>query len=118
MPIYEYRCRSCRHRVSILVLNPAESSAICPSCGSTELERLFSTFSVRKSDQSVYDDILSDAQLVRGLESDDPRSLAKWNKRMSQEEKVAPEYEEMLDRMEAGEMPQPPMSGEETAEGL
>ena len=109
MPIYEYRCHHCHRRVSILVRRPSESSLTCPGCGGTGLSRLFSTFSVRKSDQSIYDDILSDPQLVRGLESDDPRALAEWNKRMSQGEKVAPEYEEMLDRLEAGEMPKSPM---------
>ena len=118
MPIYEYRCNSCRRRVSILVLSPSESTLACPSCGGTELSRLFSTFSVRKSEQSIYDNILSDAQLVRGLESNDPRALAEWNKQMSQGEKVAPEYEEMLEKLEAGEMPQPPMSGKEAAEEL
>jgi hypothetical protein len=37
--------------------------------------------------------------------ADDPRALAEWNKRMSQGEEVAPEYEEMVERMEKGEMP-------------
>jgi len=66
---------------------------------------LFSTFSVTKSDQDIYEDILSDKQLVRGLESNDPRALAEWNKRMSRGEEVAPEYEEIMDTLEAGEMP-------------
>jgi hypothetical protein len=37
--------------------------------------------------------------------ADDPRALAEWNRRMSQDEEVAPEYEEMLGRMDKGEMP-------------
>ncbi len=111
MPIYEYRCNSCHRRVSILVRSPSQSTVTCPGCGGSELNRLFSTFSVRrKSDQAIYDDILSDAQLVRGLQSDDPRALAEWNKRMSQGEEVAPEHEEMLGRLEAGEMPSPSTS--------
>ena len=35
----------------------------------------------------------------------DPRALADWNKRMSQGEKVGPEYEELAERMENGEWP-------------
>ncbi len=116
MPIYEYRCNKCHRRVSILVRSPSESTVACPSCGGTELNRLFSTFAVRKSDQAIYEDILSDSQLVRGLESNDPRALAEWNKRMSQGEEVAPEHEEMLDRLEAGEMPLPPTSEEASSE--
>ncbi|OGO61340.1 MAG: hypothetical protein A2Z36_03065 [Chloroflexi bacterium RBG_19FT_COMBO_48_23] len=53
----------------------------------------------------MYEDILSDSQLTRGMLADDPKALAEWNKRMSQGEEVAPEYGEMVERMEKGEMP-------------
>ena len=105
MPLYEYRCNNCHRRVTILIRDFSESSITCPNCGSTKLNRLFSSFSVRKSDKAIYDDILSDSQLVRGLEQNDPRALAEWNKKMSRDEKVAPEYEEVVDKLEAGEMP-------------
>ena len=106
MPLYEYRCDSCHRRVIILVRALSKSAIACPSCGSTELKRLFSSFSVRKQGKSDYDDILSDSKLVKGLEDNDPRALAEWNKRMSRgEEEISPEYEDMLGRMEAGEMP-------------
>jgi len=32
----------------------------------------------------------------------DPRALAEWNRRMSGGEKVAPEYEEITERMRRG----------------
>jgi putative FmdB family regulatory protein len=115
MPIYEYRCDDCHRRVSMLVRSSSESSVTCPNCGSTGLNRLVSTFAVRMSDQAVYEDILSDSRLVRGLESNDPRALAEWNKRISRGEETAPEHEEMLGRLEAGEMPHRPMSGEENS---
>jgi hypothetical protein len=41
--------------------------------------------------------------------ADDPRALAEWNRRMGQGEEVAPEYEEMLGRMDKGEMPSEPV---------
>ena len=119
MPLYEYRCNNCRRRVTIFVRNSSASSSVtCPNCGSSELERLPSGFSVRKSDKAVYEGILSDSQLTKGLMQNDPRALAEWNKRMSQgtDEEVAPEYEEMLDRMEAGEMPEDLTGKEETTE--
>ncbi len=109
MPLYEYRCKNCRRRVTILV-QKSSTHPPCPECGGSELERLFSSFRVARTDQGIYDDILSDNQLVRGLMHNDPRALAEWNKRMSAGtgDKVAPEYEEMLERMEAGEPPPPP----------
>lgn len=118
MPIYEYRCDGCRRRVSLLVRSYSQSSLTCPNCGSTELNRLFSTFSVRKSDQDIYADILGDNQLVKGLESNEPRALAEWNKRISRGEAVAPEYEEVLEKLEAGEMPDRSVGGGETSGGL
>jgi len=116
MPIYEYRCNNCNRRVSILVHSSSESTVTCPNCGSEELNRLFSTFAIRKSDHDIYEDILSDSQLVRGLESDDPRALAEWNKKMSRGEGAAPEYEEVLERLEAGEMPSSPIGEEASSE--
>ncbi|MFC2005577.1 zinc ribbon domain-containing protein [Chloroflexota bacterium] len=116
MPIYEYCCNNCQRRFSILVLSPSESPVTCPNCGSAELSRLFSTFSVRKTDQDIYGDILSDSHLVRGLEQNDPRALVEWNKRISRGEGVAPEYEGVLDKLEAGEMPDDSTGVEETSE--
>ena len=105
MPIYEYRCNGCHRRVSILICSSTESLLTCPSCGRSELTLPFSSFSVRKSDKTIYEDILSDSQLVSGLESDDPRALAEWNMRMSGGEKVGPGYEEAMDSLEAGQWP-------------
>jgi len=47
-----------------------------------DLTRLISTFAIVKSDMSIYEDILSDTDLVRGLEANDPASLAKWTRKM------------------------------------
>ncbi len=113
MPVYEYRCNNCRRRVSVYLRNLATPPK-CPQCGSEDLSRLFSTIAVRGTYKDVYEDILSDRQLTGGLMRNDPRALAEWNKRMSrgmEDETSAPEYEEMLERMEHGEMPTMP-SGE------
>ena len=106
MPLYEYRCRQCKRKVMLYSPTFSQVSPPCTQCGSDTLQRLFSTFSVRsKTHKDVYEDILSDSQLTRGMLADDPRALAEWNKRMSQGEEVAPEYEEMIERMEKGETP-------------
>ncbi len=108
MPIYEYRCNSCRRKSTLFVRGfspPAD--ARCTSCGSEDLTRLFSSFAIGKSEMSIYEDVLSDTNLVRGLERNDPRALAEWSKKMSKGigEEITPEYEEITGRMEAGEWP-------------
>jgi putative FmdB family regulatory protein len=40
VPIFEYRCRSCRHEFETLVR--AGDSPACPKCAATELEKLHS----------------------------------------------------------------------------
>ncbi|MFC1944206.1 zinc ribbon domain-containing protein [Chloroflexota bacterium] len=106
MPIYEYRCKSCGRRLSIFVQGMSTTpSQNCNACGGTDLVRLFSTFAIGKTDRGIYEDILNDNNLVRGLEQNDPRALVEWNKRMSRglDEQSGPEHEELLGRMEAGE---------------
>jgi len=108
MPIYEYFCRQCQRKSTLYRASTSQAMLRCPKCGSDSLERRFSTFSVRTTYKDVYDNILSDSQLTRGMMGNDPKALAEWNKRMSQGEPPAPEYEEMIERMEAGEMPAGP----------
>ena len=45
MPIYEYSCRACHHEFEAVVL-PTGSPPVCPACGSADLERMVSAFSV------------------------------------------------------------------------
>jgi putative FmdB family regulatory protein len=105
MPIYEYWCTSCRRIVSSYRQNSSVPPPPCPHCGSGQLKRIFSTFSVQKTCRDVYEDILSDRELTQGMMRDDPRALAEWNRRMSGDEKSPPEYEEITERMERGEWP-------------
>ena len=105
MPIYEYWCDSCRRITSSYRQNSAVTPPLCPGCGSSDLKRIFSTFSVQKTYRDVYEDILSDRDLTQGMMRDDPRALAEWNKRMSGGEKSTPDYEEITERMERGEWP-------------
>jgi len=51
MPIYEYVCKSCKNEFETLVLNSDDEIA-CSECGSTDIEKLFSTFGF-KSKSSI-----------------------------------------------------------------
>lgn len=105
MPIYEYRCGDCRTRFSMLVyrFNPPEGPP-CKRCGGTNTRRLISTVSVVRSEESRIDD-LSDPSMLDGLDENDPRSIGRWMRKMSDEmgEELGPEFDEIVGRMEAGE---------------
>ena len=113
MPIYEYRCRSCRRRVSVFQRSMHSSeTALCPLCGNRDLERLISRVAVVRSEESRLEDLASGAGLA-DLDESDPRSVARWARRMGREmgEDLGPEFDEMVEQMEAGEMPGEPSEG-------
>lgn len=113
MPIYEYRCGSCGRRSSILVRGfSAETAPSCPSCSSQEMHKLVSRFAVVRSEDSRLE-AMADPSTFSDVDENDPRSVAKWARRMGKEmgEDAGPEFDEMVDRMEAGEMPDEGMGG-------
>ncbi len=110
MPIYEYRCHDCRRRVSIWwrTFSEAETgTARCPRCGGEKLTRLVSKVRVIRSEESRMEDLADPANLG-DLDENDPRSIARWMRKMSDEvgEDIGPEFEEVADRLEAGESPE------------
>ncbi len=46
MPLYEFQCKACGHRFIQLVLPYSQDRDLkCPKCGSSDLKKLFSSFS-------------------------------------------------------------------------
>lgn len=123
MPIYEYYCYDCRRRVNLFFrsFSAVETEMVhCPTCEGQRLVRLISRVAVKKSEESRLENLADDASLMSGLESEDPRALANFMRRMSDEtgEPLDGEMSEVLDRLEAGESPEsieesmPDMGGE------
>jgi putative FmdB family regulatory protein len=109
MPIYEYRCLNCRRRVSVLLRSYDAETArpTCSSCGSDRLRRLVSRVAVLKSEEARLDSLADDAALG-DLDENDPRSIARYMKKMSGEmgEDAGDEFHEVVDRLESGESPE------------
>ena len=115
MPIYEYRCNRCQRRVSIFQRSiQGAATAVCSHCGSSDLTRLMSRVAVLRSEESHLEGLASDASLA-DLDESDPRSMARWARRMGREmgEDLGPEFDEVVERLEAGEMPEDFNGGEE-----
>lgn len=109
MPIYEYRCHDCRHRISLFYrsFSDIEDEPACPRCGGTHLTRLISRVSVIRSEDSRLDD-LADPSMLGDLDEDDPKSIARWMRKMSAEtgEEMPQEFDEVIDRLESGQSPE------------
>ena len=130
MPIYEYRCEACGRRFTVYQLNivgGAEEEVHCPRCGSTQVVRRFSRVAVLKSEEARLES-LADSAMLEGLDESDPRSLGRFMRKMKEElgsemaEDLGPEFDEVIDRLEAGQSPEeiekemPEFAGEEGGE--
>ena len=108
MPIYEYRCNTCRKRVSVLTLRVSEEvNPQCDRCGSKDLSRLMSRFATVKSGEARLD-TLSDPSTLSGLDENDPKSVARWVRKMGKElgeEFSGEDFDQMVEEMEAGKLP-------------
>lgn len=106
MPIYEYRCRDCRRRSQILTLRVSEKvDEVCQHCGGRKLDRLMSRFAMPRSEESRLDS-LADPSSFGDVDESDPRSVARWMRRMGREmgdEMGGEDFDEMVDSIEAGE---------------
>jgi putative FmdB family regulatory protein len=120
MPIYEYRCEDCGRKVSLffgsfsVAERRAEAGEIeCPRCGGRKLARLMSRVNMVKGGDALSEDDMPDMDemggMFDGLDDDDPRSVARWARRMKdslgEEADMGPEFDQALARIEAGEDP-------------
>ncbi|RKY08913.1 MAG: zinc ribbon domain-containing protein [Planctomycetota bacterium] len=51
MPIFEYRCNKCGHKMEFLEKSGGKNKHSCAKCGSSDMQKLFSSFAVGKSSQ-------------------------------------------------------------------
>jgi putative FmdB family regulatory protein len=114
LPIYEYRCRDCGRKSAFLTLSvrsPLQPK--CRKCGSLNLEKLVSRVAVARSEESRMES-LADPSKLSGLDENDPKSVARWMKRMGKEmgEDAGEDFDQSIDEAmeEAG-------SGDEADEG-
>ncbi len=100
MPIYEYRCRACRKRSTFLTLSVSvRLEPKCKHCGSVDMEKLVSRIAAIRSEESRMDS-LSDPAALSGLDENDPKSVARWMKKMGREmgDDMGEDFEEEIDR--------------------
>jgi putative FmdB family regulatory protein len=85
MPIYEYRCLGCGKKFEVLHLSTGEIRLPeCTYCHSGKVQRLISRVRVVRSEESRLESLM-DPSMMGELDQRDPRSLAKWMKRMGRE---------------------------------
>jgi len=108
MPVYEYRCQNCRQivRLTFTFSEYGNVKPICNHCNSKNLTRRIGRVAMAKSEDARMDGMMDDSALA-GLDEDDPRSLGKFMRKMSNEmgEDMGDEFNEVVGRLEKGESP-------------
>ncbi|MGA2362924.1 MAG: zinc ribbon domain-containing protein [Candidatus Aminicenantales bacterium] len=108
MPIYEYRCSDCGKKTQVLTLSV--KSAVepkCRHCGGLNLRKLVSRVAVLRSEESRLES-LADPSSLSGLDENDPKSVARWMKKMGKEmgeetgEDFDQEVEKAMEETEGG----------------
>jgi putative FmdB family regulatory protein len=85
MPIYEYRCESCKKLSSFLLLRATEEfEPHCKACGSKEVSKLISRVSILRSEEKRMESLL-DPSKFSDLDENDPKSIERTMKRMGRE---------------------------------
>jgi len=100
MPIYEYGCADCRRKTTIVTLAiGAAVEPVCQHCGSRSVTKLVSRVSVRRSEESRLES-LADPSSLAGLDETDPKSVARWMKKMGREmgDEAGEDFDEEVDK--------------------
>ncbi|MHC1742554.1 MAG: zinc ribbon domain-containing protein [Syntrophobacteraceae bacterium] len=85
MPIYEFRCQACGKKSEIITFRVSEEvTPTCQHCGGNQLNRMMSRVRVRLSEETRLER-LADPSRFGGLDENDPKSMARWMKTMTQE---------------------------------
>ncbi|HYY55155.1 MAG TPA: FmdB family zinc ribbon protein [Candidatus Dormibacteraeota bacterium] len=102
MPIHDYRCAQCGRRFQRFFRSFADvrDPAVCPHCGAAAVSRMPPRVRLVRSEESRLED-LADPSAMGDVDESDPRSVARWAKRMGGElgEDMGPELDEAIEEM-------------------
>ncbi|NTU83930.1 MAG: zinc ribbon domain-containing protein [Chloroflexales bacterium] len=101
MPIYEYLCPECNGKFQKLVRGFSDPPGLaCPRCGGQQVRRAVSRFATLKSEDERIES-LADPSTLSGLDESDPRSIARWAKKLGKElgEDAGEDWDAMVDEM-------------------
>jgi putative FmdB family regulatory protein len=99
LPIYEYRCRDCGRKSVFITLSVKSAIDLkCRRCASGNLVKLVSRVAVSRSEESRLESV-ADPSKFAGLDENDPKSVARWMKRMGKDmgEDMGEDFDQSID---------------------
>ena len=122
MPTYDFICNACEKRFEVfLTYNEYGKKMVhCVHCDSTEVRRRMTKVRISKTDDGRLESMAGELSGLEGMEND-PAAFGRMMKKMGKEmgEDLPAEFDEVVDRLEAGQSPgeiesaMPDLSGED-----
>ena len=110
MPIYEFICKSCRRKSSLLVRGvSAPLTPKCSFCGSTDLSRAVSSFAYHKSLKTVWEESGEPTANPSPDYYKDPRNIGRWVEKKFQDmgQELPSQIQEQIQAARKGVLPEP-----------
>jgi putative FmdB family regulatory protein len=108
MPSYDFTCLNCQQHFDVYMTYSEYGSkpVSCIHCGSGNVRRRMTKVRIAKSEDSRMESMMDESAL-EGMEND-PKALGQMMKKMGKEmgEDVPPEFDDVVDRLEAGQSPE------------
>jgi len=109
VPTYDFVCTACEKRFDVFMTFSEYGSkpVYCTQCGSDKVRRRMTKVRIARSDGSRLESMANDFPGMDGLE-DDPKALGQMMRKLGSEtgENLPPEFNEVVDRLEAGQSPE------------
>ncbi len=109
MPTYNFICNDCKQRFDVFMTfdEYGKKAVTCAHCGSQDVRRRMTKVRIAKSEESRMDSMADEFSGFEGMEND-PKAMGKMMRKMGKEmgEEAPPEFDEVVDRLEAGQSPE------------
>jgi putative FmdB family regulatory protein len=109
MPTYDYVCNACHQRFDVFLTYSeyGVKRVRCSSCNSMDVKRRPPRVRMLRSEESRMEGMADEFSGIEGLE-DDPQALGRAMRKMGREmgEDLPPEFDDVVDRLEAGQSPE------------
>lgn len=109
MPTYDFVCNACENRFDVFMTfsEYGKKAVHCAHCGSDKVRRRMTKVRIAKSEESRLESMADGFPGLDGLD-DDPKALGQMMRKLGSEtgETLPPEFDEVVDRLEAGQSPE------------
>src|SRR5512138_2724492 len=109
MPTYDFICNSCHQRFDVFMTfaEYGKKPVTCTHCGSKDVRRRMTKVRIARSEESRMDSMADEFSDFEGVEND-RKAIGKMMRKMGKEmgEAAPPEFDEVVDRLEAGQSPE------------